>query len=138
MLGTFFRIVDEFVFGGNVGLRCGAARTGARQWPDSDFVALGRGFLAHQNFRRRTDHLKVAHVVEIHVRAGVERTQRAVQRQRALRECFVYALPDLHLHEVTGFNQGFGALDRFQIIGLVKLALRLVFFRGFEFRHFNR
>ena len=44
------------------------------------------------------------------------------------RECFVNALTDLHLHELPGFNQSFGALNRLQIIYLVKLALGLVFF----------
>ena len=112
MLGAFFRVIDQLLLGGQVGLGRGCTRTGARQWADGDLVALGRGFLSHQNLWGRTHHMKVPHVVVVHVRAGVQRTQGAVERQGAFGETFFDALPHLHLHEVTGFNQSFGAFDR--------------------------
>ena len=65
----------------------------------------------------------VAQVVVIHIRARVERTQSAVQRQWASRKFFVDALPHLHLHEITSSDQFFRALDSSQVICFGKTAL---------------
>ena len=56
--------------------------------------------LAHQNFRAGADDLEVPHVVVVHVRAGVERTQRAVQAERRLGVTLLQPLPDHDLHAV--------------------------------------
>ena len=126
MLCTLFRIVDEFEFSGFVCFwRC-TTWTRTSQWTDSDFLAFGRIFLAHQDFWRCAHHMGVAQVVVIHIRARVERTQGAVKRQRACRKFFMDALPHLHLHEVARSDQLFGALDCGQVIGLGKTALDTV------------
>ena len=68
----------------------------------------------------------VAQVVVIHIRARVERTQSAVQRQWACRKFFVDTLPHLHLHKVTSSDQFFRALDSSQVICFGKTALDTV------------
>ena len=111
VFGTLFRIVDEFELCSLVCFwRC-ATWTRSCQGTDGDFLALRRVFLAHQNFRRCAHYMGVAQVVVIHIRARVERTQSAVQRQWASRKFFVDALPHLHLHEITSSDQFFRALD---------------------------
>ena len=66
----------------------------------------------------------ITQVVVIHVGAGVERAQGAVERQRAGREALVDALADLHLHEVARGDELFGAVHRGQVIVFGKAALR--------------
>jgi len=72
MLSTFLGVVDELMLGGNVLLGGRAAWPGSCQRPDGDFVACGRGFLAHQYFWRCTHDLEIPHVVEIHIRTRIE------------------------------------------------------------------
>ena len=138
VLGPFFRVVDQLVLGGQVGFGGGCTRSRARQRSNGDLVALGCGFLAHQNLGRRPHHMEVTHVVVVHVRAGVQGTQSAVKRQRAFGEALFDALPHLHLHEITGFNQAFGAFDSVQVIGLGEFALRRVALRGLHHRRAHR
>ena len=72
MLGAFFRVVDQLVFGSEIGFGGGRTWACACQGADGDLVALGRGFLTHQNFRRSPHHMEVAQVVVIHIGAGVQ------------------------------------------------------------------
>ena len=123
MLGTLFGVVDQLHFSRLVGFRRGAAWPRARQRADGDFLSLGRGLLPHQNFGRGPHHMRIAQVVVIHIRAGVQRTQGAIQRQRAGREFFVNALPHLHLHEVARSDQLFGTHHRGQVVVFGKAAL---------------
>ena len=109
VLCALFGVVDQLDLCRLVRLRRRAAWTGARQRPNGDLLTLRRGLLAHQNLGRSTHHVGVAEVVVIHIRTGVQRTQRTVQRQRAGRELLVDALAHLHLHEVARSYQLFGA-----------------------------
>ena len=138
MLGAFFGVVDQFHFCGFVVLGGSPARPGTGQRPNGDLISLRCGFLPHQNFRRRAHHLKIPHVIKIHIWTGVERTQCAVKRQGAFGEPFFDALPDLYLHEIACFNQALGALNRFHIIGLGKFTLWRVALRGFDHRCAHR
>ena len=58
VFGDFLRVVQQF--GGEFGIALGrvAARTRAGERPDRDDAIFAALFLAHQNFRRRTDHVK--------------------------------------------------------------------------------
>jgi hypothetical protein len=138
MLGTLLGVVDQFDLGGLVQLGRGAARARARQRADGDFLPLGRAFLAHQNLGAGADHMAVAKVVVIHVGAGVERAQRAVQRQRRLGVALVDALADLHLHEVAPGDQLLGVLHSGQVVLLGKVALRGVALRGLHLGRADR
>ena len=86
----------------------------------------------HQNFWRCANDMKVSHVVVIHVRAGIERAQGAVERQRRFGIALFQALPNLHLHEVASGNQLFGFFNGFQIVRLGKFALNREILRGFD------
>ncbi len=116
VLGALLGVGQQFVLGGQIGLGRGTARARAGQGADGDFLAVLHLVLAHQNFGAGADHLKVAEVVEIHVRRGVERAQRAVQRQGRFGVALVDALADLHLHKVARRNQILGLLHRRQIV----------------------
>ena len=72
VFGTFFGVVDQLVFGSEIGFGGGRPWAGASQGADGDLVALGGGFLPHQNFRRSPHHMEVAQVVVIHIGAGVQ------------------------------------------------------------------
>jgi hypothetical protein len=76
--------------------------------------------------------MEVAKVVVIHIGAGVQRTQRPVQRQRRLGVTLLDALAHLHLHEVATGDQLLGALHGGDVVGLGKVALRRVTLRGFD------
>ena len=123
VLGALLRVVHQFLLDRLVRFGRGAARAGAGQRPDRDLLAFGRLLLAHQDLRRGAHHVEVAEVVVVHVGAGVERAQRAVQRQRRLGVALLDALAHLHLHEVAGGDQLLGALHRLQVVGLGELAL---------------
>ena len=77
-------------------------------------------------------------MVVVHVGAGIERAQRAVQRQRRLGIALLDALADLHLHEVAGLDHALGLLDRAQVVGLGELALGRVRLRGLDHRRTDR
>ena len=128
VLGALLGVVEEFLLDGAISLFRGAARARARQRADGDFLSLGHVLVPHQNFGRRTHHLKVAEVVVVHVRAGVERTQRAIQVQRVRGKALAQTLAHLHLHEVARSDQLLGARHGLQIVFLGKAALhRLAF-----------
>ena len=79
-----------------------------------------------------------AEVVVIHIGAGIERTQRAVQTQGRSRIGLFDALPHLHLHEVTPCNQFLGAQHSSQVIGFGKVALGRLRRAGHHRRHAYR
>lgn len=83
----------------------GAALAGAGDGAQGDAFAVlltaAFAFEAHEDFRRGADHLKIAEVEEEHVGRGVERAQRAVERQRAGAEGLAHALAQYHLHDVA-------------------------------------
>ena len=121
MLGALLGVLDQLLLNGFVPLWRGATRAGAGQRPDGDLpphfgfgrIAAGIDLLqAHQDFGRRPHHMKVTHVVVIHVGAGVQRAQGSVQRQGAFGVALFQPLTDLHLHEVARLDQAFGALHR--------------------------
>ncbi len=125
VLGSLFRIVDQFHLGRMVQLRAGAARPGAGQGPNGNFLpglpVAYHLLLTHQNLGRRPHHMEVAKVVVIHVRTGIERAQGPVQTERRLGVALLDALAHLHLHEVAAGNQLLGALHRGNVIRLGKL-----------------
>ena len=123
MLGTLLGVGDQLLLGGLVGLHRIAARTGAGQGANRDLLAVGRALLAHQDLRAGPHHMEISEMVEVHIGAGVERAQRAVQRQRRGREALVNALAHLHLHEIARRNQFLGLLHGVQIVLLVEAAL---------------
>ena len=82
--------------------------------------------------------MEVAKVVEIHVGAGVERTQRPVQRQRAFGVTLFDALTYLHLHEVATRDQLFGFFNSRDVIGFGKVPLCRVSLAGFDDRGADR
>jgi hypothetical protein len=123
MLGALLGVVDQFGLDRLVALRRGAARPRAGQRADRDLLAHVGPLLAHQDLRAGAHHMEIAEVVVVHVRAGIERAQRPVQRQRRLGVALADALADLHLHEVAGLDQPLGALDGSQVVGLGELAL---------------
>jgi hypothetical protein len=90
----------------------------------------GEVFVAHQDFRRRADDLHVAEVVVVHVRRGIQRTQRAVQRQRRIDIGLADALADLHLHQVAGHHVFLGHRHRLQVVLLAEVAHRFGAHRG--------
>ena len=138
MLGALFRVVDEFLLCGLVRLWRRGARPGPRERPDSDHLPLPGLLLPHQNFGRCADHMKVAKVIVVHVGRGIERAQGAVQAQGRFGVALLDALAHLHLHEVTRFDQLFGAHDRGQVISLGKVALGGVALRGQDPRRADR
>ena len=114
---------------------CAAPRGGPRALgrPGAARIAVDDNlFLAHQNLRRRAHHVEIAEVVEIHVRAGVQRAQRAVQAQGRGGVALLDALAHLHLHEVTPGNHLLGAHHGRNVIGLGKVALGCKALRGFD------
>ena len=124
VLGALLRVVDEFQFGGLVEFRRGAARPRTGQRADGDLLfAVAHAFLPHQDFRRGRDHVEITEVVIEHVGRRVQRTQRAVQRQRRFGVALADALADLHLHEVAACNQLLGLFDGRDVVGLGKGAL---------------
>ena len=125
MLGSLFRIGIQFSFERQIELGRRTARAGAGQGSDGDLVACRRVLAAHQDFRRGTDDLEVAHVVEIHVGRRVERAQRAVQAQRALRVGLAQPLTHLHLHHVAGGDVLLGAQDRGDVVVLGEITQHL-------------
>ena len=72
VFGTFFGVVDQLLLGGEIGFGRGRTWSCASQGADGGLVALGRGFLTHQNFGRSPHHMEVAQVVVIHIGAGVQ------------------------------------------------------------------
>ena len=142
MLGALLRVVDEFGLSRPVLGQTGAARPGAGQRPDGDFllslVAGQHGFLAHQDLGTSAHHMEITQVVVIHIGAGVERAQRPVQAQGRLGVALFQALADLHLHEVTTLDQALGPRDRRQVVGLGKFALHRVALTGFDQRRTDR
>ena len=82
--------------------------------------------------------MEVTKVVVIHVGAGIERAQRAVQRQGRLGVALLDALADLHLHEVAAGNQFLGALDGGDVISFGKLTLGRETLRGLDHRCTDR
>ena len=86
VLGALFRVIDQLLLGRLVSFGRGRARPRTSQRADGDFFAVHAVddgfFLPHQNLRRGPDHMEITEVVVVHVGAGVERAQRAVQRQR--------------------------------------------------------
>ena len=81
----------------------------------------------HQDFRRRTDDMEAAEVVEEHVGRGIQAAQRAVQRQRRGGERPRHALREHHLHDVAGGDVVLGLLHRRLELGLAEFGARLVF-----------
>ena len=134
VLGALLRVGQQFDLGRLVLLGRGTARTGAGQRADDDFLAFFRVLLAHQDFGRGPHHMEIPEVVVVHVGTGIERTQRAVQRQGRLGVALADALADLHLHEITRGDQFLGALDRFQVVVLGEAALGRVALAGFDHR----
>src|SRR5256885_6814851 len=76
--------------------------------------------------------------VVVHVGAGIERTQRAVQARSAGREALVDALAHLHLHEVARGDQLLGLLHGRQVVFLGKAALGRVALAGLDLRRADR
>ncbi|MCY1521654.1 hypothetical protein D9M68_564760 [compost metagenome] len=74
--------------------------------------------------------MEVAQVVVVHVGRRVQRTQRAVQRQRRFGVALADALAHLHLHEVAGGDHLLGALHGRKVVGLGEAALGRVRLRG--------
>ena len=76
MLGALLWVIDQFGLGRPVLRQARAARPGAGQRPDGDFLLglrAGRhGFLAHQNLGTGAHHMEISQVVVIHIGAGVE------------------------------------------------------------------
>ena len=123
VLGSLLGIGHQLFFGRFVHLGRVATGTCAGQRTNRHLFAVGRSLLAHQNLGAGPHHMEITEMVEVHVRAGVERAQRAVQAQRRGCETLVNALAHLHLHEVACGNQLLGLLHRIQIVLLVKAAL---------------
>ena len=150
MLSALFGVADEFGLGCQIQLRRCATRAGSGQRADGDFGGRAIGghdrFLAHQYLGAGPDHMEVcagirtgtAEVVVIHIGAGIERTQRAVQTQGRSRIGLFDALPHLHLHEVTPCNQFLGAQHSSQVIGFGKVALGRLRRAGHHRRHAYR
>jgi len=132
MLGALLGVGQQLGLGGLVLLGCGAARAGARQRTDGDFLPFRCVLLPYQNLGAGTDDMEVAEVVEVHVGAGVERTQRAVQRQRALGVTLLDALAHLHLHEITRGDQLLGLLHRPEVVLLGEVALGRIGLAGLD------
>ncbi|KAF1042504.1 MAG: hypothetical protein GAK34_02795 [Delftia tsuruhatensis] len=82
--------------------------------------------------------MEIAQVVVVHVGAGIERTQRAVQAQGAGREALVDALAHLHLHEVARGDQLLGLLHGRQVVFLGKAALGRMALAGLDLRRADR
>ena len=138
MLGPLFGVVDQFQLSGLVLFGRRPPWACACQRADDDFGALVGLLLAHQNFGTGPDNMKVAEVVEIHIRARVERAQRPVQGQRAFGVAFLDALPHLHLHEVATRDQLLGFFYCSDVIGLCKVPLGRVRLGGFDDRGAHR
>ena len=125
VFGDLFRVGQQFGRQCRVAFWRGAARTGAGDRTQRHFLAaVRRAFIAHQNLGRSADDLHVAEVIEVHVRRRVQRTQRAVQRQRRIDIRFADALADLHLHQVAGHHVFMRPGDRLQVVFLRKIADR--------------
>ena len=146
MFGALFGVVDQLFLRRIVQLRRGAARARARQRADGYFGLAVGNFLAHQNFRAGADHIKIgravrrgaAEVVVIHIGAGVERAQSAVQTQRRLGVFFLDALANLHLHKVATGNQFLGPHHRSQIVLFRKITHRCLRRAGHHCRYLYR
>ena len=124
MLSALLGVIHQFLLNDLVLFGCGTTRAGAGQRPDGDgFSPAGFALVPHQNFGRGPHHLEVTKMVVVHIRTGIERTQRPVQIERVRRKAFLQALSHLHLHKVTRCNQRLGPLHGLQIIFLGKTAL---------------
>ena len=136
MLGALLGVVDQLHLGDLVQFSAGAARAGAGERADGDFLLCFAVqcdlLLAYQNLGRSPHHMEITKVVVIHIGAGVERTQRPVQAQRRLGVALLDALAHLHLHEVAASNQLLGALHGGNVVGLGKVALGGVTLRGLD------
>ena len=82
--------------------------------------------------------MEVTKVVVVHVGAGIERAQRAVQRQGRLGVALLDALADLHLHEVAAGNQFLGTLHSGDVISFGKLTLGRITLGGLDHRRTDR
>ena len=82
MLGTLFRVGEQFAFEGLVFLMGFAAPSRAGKRADGDDIIAQ----AHQDFRRTAHHRKAAHIKKYQERRGVNPTQRAVKGKRRQRE----------------------------------------------------
>ena len=82
--------------------------------------------------------MKVTKMVVIHIGAGVQRTQRPVERQRRLGIALLDALPHLHLHEVTASNHLLGALHGRDVVCFGKVTLGRVGLCGLDDRRTHR
>jgi hypothetical protein len=69
-------------------------------------------FEPHQDFGRGADDVEIPEVEIEHVGRGVQRAQRAVERQRARREGLAHALREHHLHDVAIDDVLLGAAHR--------------------------
>ena len=132
MLGALLGVVHQFLLDRQIALGRGAARACAGQWADRDLLCgltiMFDRLLTHQDFWRSAHHMEIAKVVVVHVGAGVQRTQRAVQRQWRFGVALLDALAHLHLHEVTAGDQLLGLINRPQIISLGEISFRRVAF----------
>ena len=142
MLGTLFGVANQFHLGGLVQLSGSAARAGAGQGADRHFLlghAIGGNLLlSHQNLGAGPHHLEIAKVVVIHIGAGVQGPQRAVQTQGRLGVALLDALADLYLHEVAPGDQFFGPLHGGDVVGLGKITLCGIAGRGLHGRNVHR
>ena len=126
VLGSFFRIMQK-VFGKSaVVLHINSSGASSRNRSNRRDPSSVTQLLPHQNFRRSSDNKVVSKVVEVHVRRWIETSQRTVQRNRVFSKTSFDALPDLHLHAVTGQDVVLGFSYSLQIVFLGKRTLCFV------------
>ncbi len=122
VLGALFRVRQQLLGERRVFVGRLAARARAGDRPQCDVAVLK----PHQDFGRCADDVKIVEVEEKHVGRGIERAQRAIQREWARAERLAHALRQHHLHDVAVEDVALGAFDHLKIGRFAELRARLL------------
>ena len=108
VLGPLLRIGQQVLLQRDILLARAASRTRPGNGPQRDGVALQ----PHQDLRRSTHDMEIAHVEIEHVWRRIERPKRAIQRQRRGGIRVADALRQHHLHDVAVVDVALGSFHR--------------------------